>query len=106
MQAIREQVNSKALTQNILTFKIKTKLINFLDFCSNLSCSFFCSIFKKEFEKVIAKRKSRVITKKKKKTIVNIDSISIKFIEIVYLDNIVARVNLLQIFYFVVYSIA
>ncbi len=105
MQTIRKQANSKALIENILIFKIKIKLIDFFDFYSNLSCSFFCSIFNKEFNKIITNRKLQVIIKKKKKTIINIDSINIKFIEIVYLDNIVAKVNLLQTFYFVVFFI-
>ncbi len=105
MQTIRKQANSKALTQSILTFKIEIKLINFFDFCSNLSRSFFRSIFKKEFEKIVIEKKSQVITRKKKETIVNVDSINIEFIEIVYLGDIVARVNLLRILYFVACSI-
>ena len=105
MQIVREQANSKVLTQNILKFKIKIKLINLLDLCSNLNCSFFCSIFEKEFKKIVIERKSQVITRKKKKTIVNIDSINIEFIEIVYLDDIVAKVNLLRTLYFIIYFI-
>ena len=105
MQTICEQANSKALIQNILTFKIKIKLINFLDFCLDLSRFFFRSILNKEFDKIVTKRKSRVIIRKKKETIVNINSINIKFIEIVYFDDIVAKVNLLQTLYFVACSI-
>ncbi len=77
------------------------KLINFLNLCSNLSCFFFYSLFNKKFRKIVIERKLRVISKKEKKTIVNVNSINAKFIEIVYFNNIVAKVNLLRTLYFV-----
>jgi len=93
------------LIYSILTFKIKIKLINLFNLCSNLSRSFFCSLFNKEFKKIIAKRKSRVITKKEKEIEISINLISAKSIAIIYFNNIVARINLLRTLYFVTCSI-
>ncbi len=57
LQTIKNQANLKILTENIFIAKIEIILINFLDFCSNLSCSFFCSFVNKKFNIIIDKRK-------------------------------------------------
>jgi len=58
LQIIKNQIDFKTLTQSIFILKIKIKIINFLDFCSNLSRYFFCSFFNKKFDTIIIKRKS------------------------------------------------
>ena len=79
--------------------------MKFLNFCFNLSCSFFCSFFNKKFTTIITKKKSQKLTKKKKEIIVIIKLISAKFIKIVYFENIIAKVKSFKILYFIVYLI-
>ncbi len=67
MQTIKNQIDSKTLTQNIFILKIEIKLIDFLDFCSNLSCSFFCSLFNKKFDTIVTKKNLRNLQKKRKR---------------------------------------
>jgi len=69
MQTIREQANSKASTYSILTFKTKIKLINLFNLCFNLSRSFFCSLFDKEFKKIVIKKSRELFIIKKEKEI-------------------------------------
>jgi len=106
LQIIKNQVNLKTLTESIFISKIRIKLINFLNLCFNLSCSFFCSFFNKKFDTIVIKKKSQKLTKKEKETIVIVKSISAKSIKTIYFENIVARVKFLRTLYFVACSTA
>jgi len=94
------------LTQSILISKIEIKLINFLDFCFDLSYFFFCFFFDKKFDTIVIERKSRKFIKKEKETIVTINLINIESSKIVYFENIVVKVDFFRTLYFVVCSIA
>ena len=70
--------------------------MDFLDFCFDLSCLFFCSLFNKKFDAIVTKKKSQKLTRKEKETIVIIKSINVKFIKIVYFKNIIIKVKSLK----------
>jgi len=106
LQSIWDQINSKILTQSILISKIEIKLIKLINLCFDLSCSFFCSLLNKKFDTIVTKRKFQKFTKKKKEIIVIVKSISARFIETIYFENIVARVKFIKTLYFVVCFIA
>jgi len=48
-------------------FILKLKLINLLDFCFNLNCSFFFSLFNKKFDTIVTKKNLGNLLKKRKK---------------------------------------
>lgn len=99
LQAVKDQADSKALTQSILTSKIEVKLMDLLGLCPDLSRSFFRSLSEEEFDAIVAERKPQKLTRKEKETVVTVKSISAGPTETIHFGDIVARVGSLRTLY-------